>query len=78
MADLPCASQQQVNKASVPDYSRFVHPDKEIWLKKIATKVRRQEYIDSAQLCADYDQLLDNAKAYNSPGSGSLGTPGRH
>ena len=68
--------QDQVNKLQVPDYSQFVLPSREIWLRKIAMKARRLTYTNSQEMCSDYGQLRDNCEAYNTPSNGLYGGPG--
>jgi len=69
-------AQTQVDIAYVPDYLEFVAPENEMWLHHISTKMRALAYSTIEQFLADFQLMVTNCEAYNSPGNGKFGGPG--
>lgn len=60
-----CWLQTEVSKRVVTDYNKFVPPEKEMWVKKINTKLTRSQYASHNEFQKDIFQILKNARAYN-------------
>lgn len=65
-----------MNQIRVPDYCKYVASKDEVWLQLIRERINRGEHASLESLLTDFEQMLANAKAYNSPGNGQLGTTG--
>lgn len=68
--------QTAVNKVAAPDYHVYVDAANEMHLQKIERKIRSVKYASAAELRADFNLILSNAKDYNSPGRGKFGGEG--
>lgn len=55
------------------DYNRWVAKKDEMWMTKIASRLKG--YATTHDMLADFDQLLVNARAYNTPGHGEKAWP---
>ena len=58
-----CWLQTEVSKRVVTDYNKFVPPEKEMWVKKINTKLTRSQYASHNEFQKDIFQILKNARA---------------
>ena len=72
-----CLMQNSVNKKKVEDYSKFIQPEDEMWLKKISGKLTKSGYTSHKQFQADVHQLMTNAQIYNGAGGGVCAYPGK-
>ena len=68
-------AQERVNPVIVPDYGNYVEVKDEVWLSLIRKRVREGAHKSLASLLKDVEQLAENARAYNTPGHGKLGSP---
>jgi hypothetical protein len=68
-------SQEQVDQLHVPDYCVHVPPENEVWISRIRKRVNDGTHASIASLVKDFEQLLANCRAYNTPGNGKLGSP---
>ena len=69
--------QHQVDVAQIPDYHSHVKIEDEMWLQHISQKIKCQAYSKISEFRADIEQILVNCRAYNSPGCGIFGSPGK-
>lgn len=69
--------QMAVTKASAPDYNDFVPSSQEMHLEKIERKAKNGKYSTCVEFLEDCQKIADNAAAYNAPGHGKFGGPGR-
>lgn len=67
--------QNNVDRKRAPDYHTFVNPEEEMNLAKIGRKISGARYTSAAALLADFQQIHQNACAYNAPGCGRYGGP---
>ncbi|KAK9916573.1 hypothetical protein WJX75_004348 [Coccomyxa subellipsoidea] len=66
---------EQVDQLHVPDYCVHVPPENEVWISRIRKRVNDGTHASIASLVKDFEQLLANCRAYNTPGNGKLGSP---
>lgn len=52
-----------------------VPPENEVWISRIRKRVNDGTHASIASLVKDFEQLLANCRAYNTPGNGKLGSP---
>ncbi len=69
----PSDLQEQVDQMYVPDYCKYVAPEDEVWTELIRQRVRNGQHTSLAAMLKDFEQMAANARAYNTPGAGSLG-----
>lgn len=60
---------------AVPDYCKYVTPENEVWTNLIRQRVNNGQHASLAAVLRDFEQMAANARAYNTPGAGSLGGP---
>ena len=64
-----------MDQLSVPDYCKYVTPENEVWTNLIRQRVTSGQHASFAAMLKDFEQMAANARAYNTPGAGSLGSP---
>ncbi len=68
--------QNKVGAKAIPDYHEWVPVADVMFLGKIENNIRRHLYKSSAAFRTDFQQILNNAVAYNTAGHGQIGFPG--
>lgn len=74
---MSACAQHAVTKAAAPDYNQYVPAAREMTLDTIERRLKGAKYGSGAALRADVAQIAANAAAYNAPGCGRYGGPGR-
>lgn len=69
--------QRPVQKTLAPDYNDFVDESEEMNLETMERKLKSALYGSSKDFMADINRIVRNATAYNTPGHGRYGGPGK-
>jgi hypothetical protein len=70
-----CQFMHAVSGSKVHDYHHYVHPQQEMYLSKVLTRINCRLYTSAEAFFRDIQQICLNAVSYNSEGGGDHGHP---